>query len=239
MRHITLVRHAQASFMGADYDKLCANGEQQAPSLGKYWLRRNLTFDRAYSGPRIRQQETARLVAEVYRDAGHCFPDVEVMSEFDEFQAEAVMRTCLAQLLSLNSEIRELSRAYESSSEPGERREAFQKLFEAVIGKWTAGDFVSDEIESWHEFCLRGESGLAEVTQANAPSTGAVVFTSAGAIGAAVRRGLHLSREDTLEMCWRSRNASFSDFRVSGDRWTLSAFNAHPHLEDEFLLTYW
>jgi broad specificity phosphatase PhoE len=161
------------------------------------------------------------------------------MNEFDEFQAETVMRICAPQLLSVNSEIEELSRSYESSIEPGERGKAFQKLFAAVIGKWAAGDFVSDEIESWHEFCLQAESGLAELTHANAPPAGAMVVTSAAAIGADVRRALHLSPEDTLEMCWMSRHASFSDFRMSGDRLTLSACNAYPHLDDDSLLTFW
>jgi hypothetical protein len=39
-------------------------------------------------------------------------------------------------------------------------------------------------------------------------------------------------------LTWMSRNASFSVFLSSGDRFTLSSFNAHPHLEDERLLTY-
>ena len=37
------------------------------------------------------------------------------MSEFDEYQAEAVLRECLPQLLQVNAEIKELRRAYEES----------------------------------------------------------------------------------------------------------------------------
>jgi broad specificity phosphatase PhoE len=99
MRYITLVRHAQTSFLEADYDKLCANGEAQARLLGKYWLRRGVMFDKAFSGPRIRQQETARIVAGAHRDAGHSFPEIVVMNEFDEYKAEAVMRRGLPQLV--------------------------------------------------------------------------------------------------------------------------------------------
>jgi hypothetical protein len=53
-----------------------------------------------------------------------------------------------------------------------------------------------------------------------------------------MRRALNLSHADTLQLTWMSRNASFTEFLSSGDRFTLSAFNAHPHLEDESLLTY-
>ncbi len=239
MRHITLVRHAQASFLEADYDKLCPNGEAQARLLGQYWLRRGMMFYNAYSGPRIRQRETARIVAQVYRDAGHLFPEIVVMSEFDEYQAQAVMRTCLPQLIQVNNEISDLSKAYESSSEAGERRRTFQKLFEGVIGKWVAGETAADGIESWHEFCLRVECGLEQVLRDTTPAASAVIFTSAGPIGAAMRQALHLSAKDTLHLSWMACNASFSEFRASGERFMLSAFNAHPHLDEDSLLTYW
>ncbi|MGA2949867.1 MAG: histidine phosphatase family protein [Candidatus Sulfotelmatobacter sp.] len=239
MRHITLVRHAQASFLEADYDKLCANGEAQARLLGEYWLRRGMIFHNAYSGPRIRQRETARIVADVYRDAGRSFPEIVVMSELDEYQAEAVMRTSLPRLMRGNTEIREMSIAYESACEPGERRRTFQRLFEAVIGKWVAGETAADGIESWHEFCLRVERGLVQVIHGTTLAAGAVVFTSSGPIGAAMRRALHLSAEDALQLSWMSRNASFSDFQASGERFMLSAFNAYPHLDEDSLLTYW
>jgi len=241
---IILVRHGQASFLGQDYDKLCANGETQASLLGEYWARRGVVLGGVYSGPRVRQLETARIVAEAYRSADVDFPETVVMSEFDEYQAEAVLRECLPQLLQANAEIDELYRAYKDSSESGEsgqsgaRRKTFQKLFEAVIGKWVAGEVSADGVEPWHEFCLRVERGLAQVVRDTPPAASAVVFTSAGTIGAAMRRALHLSADDTLRLTWMSRNASFSEFLASGERFTLSTFNAHPHLDGDGLLTY-
>jgi broad specificity phosphatase PhoE len=197
-----------------------------------------VVFGSVYSGPCVRQRETARIVTEAYRSAGLAFPDTVVMSEFDEYQAEAVVRECLPQLLRVNAEIRALHRAYEDSSEFGDRRKTFQRLFEAVIAKWVAGEMIAPGIESWHEFCLRVERGLAQVVRDTAPAASAVVFTSAGAIGAAMRRALHLSAEDALQLTWMSRNASFSGFLASGERFTLSTFNAHPHLDGDGLLTY-
>jgi len=243
MSHIILVRHGQASFLERDYDKLCANGETQSRLLGEYWARRGVVLCGAYSGPRVRQLETSRIVAEAYRRAGFDFPETKVMNEFDEYQAEAVLRECLPQLQE-NAEIKALRRAYESISEAtgsarsDDRRKTFQRMFEAVIRKWVAGEVTADGIESWHEFCLRVERGLAQVVRDTPPAASAVVFTSAGPIGAAMRRALHLSAEDALQLTWVSRNASFSSFLASGERFTLSAFNAHPHLEGDGLLTY-
>jgi broad specificity phosphatase PhoE len=249
MSHIILARHGQASFLGSDYDKLCANGETQARLLGEYWSRRRVNFSGVYSGPRVRQKETVRIVAEAYRSAGVDFPEAVVMSEFDEYQAEAVLRECLPQLLRENAEIRELRRAYENSSEStsgessrsdqsGGRRKTFQRLFEAVISKLVAGEVTAAGIESWDDFFLRVRRGLAQVVCDTPPAASAVVFTSAGPIGAAMRRALHLSAEDALQLTWMSNNASFSEFLASGERFTLSAFNAHPHLDGDGLLTY-
>lgn len=241
MSNIVVVRHGQASFLERNYDQLCANGEAQSRLLGEYWSRRGVVFGRAYSGPRVRQRETARIVAEAYRSAGLDFPDSVVMSEFDEYQAETVMRECLPQLLRVNAEIKELRQVYEDSSESvdsGARRKTFQRLFEAVISKWVAGEVSADGVETWREFCLRVERGLGQVARDTPPALSAVVFTSAGPIGAVMRRALHLSAEDTLQLTWMSRNASFSEFLASGERFTLSTFNAHPHLDGDGLLTY-
>jgi broad specificity phosphatase PhoE len=241
MSHIVLVRHGQASFLGADYDKLSANGEAQAKLLGEYWSRRATVFASAYSGPRVRQRETARIVADAYRAAGADFPEPKIMSEFDEYQAEAVLRECLPQLLQVDPAIREMRLAYENAKSTGDsldRRKTFQKLFEAVIAKWVAGEVTAPGIESWSDFCLRVERGLAEVVRATPSAATAVIFTSAGPIGAAMRRALHLSAENMLQVTWASLNASFSTFLASGERFSLGAFNAYPHLDGDGLLTY-
>jgi len=152
-----------------------------------------------------------------------------------------VLRECLPQLLQVNAEIEEMHRAYKESSESaqsGARRKTFQKLFEAVIGKWVAGEVSASGVEPWHEFCLRVERGLEQVVRDTPPAASAVIFTSAGAIGAAMCRALHLSAADTLRVTWMSRNASLSEFLASGGRFTLSTFNAHPHLDGDGLLTY-
>ena len=70
MSRVILVRHAQASFLEPNYDKLCATGEVQARLLGEYWARRGVLFSRAWSGPRVRQVQTARMVEEAYRRLG-------------------------------------------------------------------------------------------------------------------------------------------------------------------------
>ena len=69
MSSLFLVRHGQASFLERNYDKLSPKGEAQSRMLGDYWAGLKLSFDRVYSGPRVRQRETARLVGDAYNRA--------------------------------------------------------------------------------------------------------------------------------------------------------------------------
>jgi broad specificity phosphatase PhoE len=238
MSRVILVRHAQASFLEPIYDKLCATGEVQARLLGEYWGRRGVLFGRAWSGPRVRQVQTAHMVEEAYRRLGPEFPEVGVMKEFDEYSAEAVLKRGLPQVLERSQEVRHLHRAFEQSRDTVERKRCFQRMFEAVIGMWVSGELVVDDVESWQDFCARVDRGIATIVDSTTPAGDSVVFTSGGPIGVALRRALNLSHADTLQMTWMSRNSSFTEFLSSGSRFTLSAFNAHPHLEDESLLTY-
>jgi broad specificity phosphatase PhoE len=238
MSRVILVRHAQASFLEPIYDKLCATGEVQARLLGEYWARRGVLFSCAWSGPRVRQVETGRIVEDAYRRVGREFPELAVTNEFDEYPAEAVLKQGLPQVLERSQAVRDLHRGFEQSKDTDARKRRFQQMFEAVIGMWASGELVVDGVESWQDFCVRVDRGIATIVNSTTLSGDSVVFTSGGPIGVAMRRALNLSHADTLQLTWMSRNASFTEFLSSGNRFTLSTFNAHPHLEDESLLTY-
>src|SRR5262249_12248046 len=132
MSHLFLVRHGQASFLEPDYDKLSAKGEAQSRLLGEYWAGKRMVFDRIYSGPRVRQRETPRVVGEVVQKAGLAWPQVQIREEFDEFRAENVMEQAVPPLLESDHQIRALNDAYQSADSRDEKFKTFQKLFEAV-----------------------------------------------------------------------------------------------------------
>jgi broad specificity phosphatase PhoE len=238
MGRLLLIRHAQASLHDQNYDKLSAIGEEQARRLGQYWVRQKVVFDRVYTGPRLRQRDTGRIVAGAYRDAGLPFPESVVIQEFDEYQGGAVLEHGLPRLLDTNSEFRELHQAFQNSSSSDQRSVNFEKMFEMLITKWSAGEIVLPPVESWPEFCARVDLGLSQCMSANGRGQRLAVFSSAGLIGVAMRRAFHLSPQDTLRATWTVRNCSYSEFLFSKDRFSLSTFNAFPHLDDVSLLTY-
>lgn len=238
MSRLFLVRHGQASFLEQNYDKLSATGERQARLLGEYWSQRRVTFQYVYSGPRTRQKETARIVADVYREAGLPWPEVQIMQEFDEYDGEWVMESSLPSLTEKNGKIRELQQAFLQASSPSEKHKTFQRMFEWVIGKWVTGEIQVENVESWPEFCARVHHGLTQVCASNGSGENVAIFSSGGPIGVSMQRALNLSPEITIKVAWMAQNCSLSEFLFSRERFTLSSFNALPHLDDPALITY-
>lgn len=238
MGRLFLVRHAQASFLSHNYDQLSPLGKRQARLLGEYWAQRNVAFDRVCSGPALRHQYTAQLVRDAYRKAGRDFPSPEIVDEFDEFPGDAVLSESLPQLLANNPQIRELHGVLESSSDEARKRANFQRLFEAVISMWVSGEIAPRTRESWQSFCARVNQGLSAFLVKSCKGEIVATFTSAGPIGVAVQRALHLSADDTLRLAWVCRNCSYSEFLFSGERFMLSSFNTISHLDNESLITY-
>jgi broad specificity phosphatase PhoE len=233
-----LVRHAQASFLEQNYDKLSKLGETQARLLGEHWARHNILFDRVCAGPCVRQRDTLKIVSEAYQEASLQFPEPLALPEFDEYQGEAVLERSLPGLREKDRAVRDLHAAFLSSSDSVRRRATFQKLFEVVIGKWVEGEICPQGVETWPEFCSRVNSGLARFLSAGGRGERVAVFTSGGPIAVAIQRALQLSPESTLQLSWMSRNSSWSEFLYDARRFTLSSFNAHAHLDDPEMLTY-
>jgi broad specificity phosphatase PhoE len=238
MSRLFLVRHGQASFLERNYDKLSPRGERQSRILGEYWAGLNLRFDRVYSGPRVRQRETARIVGEAYKTAGIALPEPAVLESFDEFQAELVMERSLPALIEADSEIRRMHQAFKDASTRPEQFKTFQQIFEVVIGRWADGKIPLVDIEPWPEFCGRVQSGLSQIASNGSRGQQIAIFSSGGPVGVAMQRALSLSTEATLKSAWMVRNCAYSEFLFSGGRFTLSSYNATPHFTDPDLITH-
>ena len=239
MSRLFLVRHAQASFLAADYDKLSPLGETQARLLGEYWVRHQVIFDRVGCGPRIRQNHTSRLVADAFRAEGLPFPEPVVLQEFDEYQGEAVLAISMPQLIRSSDEIRAMHRAFVEAPDSEARTRAFQIMFQTIITRWVAGQIPVSGAESWADFTARVNRGLARFLSQGKRGEQIAIFCSGGPVSVSVGRALNLSAPDTLRVAWMLRNCSFSEFLYSGERFSLSTLNELPHLQDASLVTYW
>jgi broad specificity phosphatase PhoE len=237
MSTITLVRHGQATPFDKITDRLSAIGERQAEKLAAYWLRYEAQFDEVYSGPLVRQQRTAEIVAEAYQAAGVAFPAIAVMQEFKEYDADGILTRLAPALAAGNPEFGKLVEQFEARRNEPDRNRHFQKMFESLMTIWLQGHIHLPEVESWLSFSSRVERGLKQIIEGGSRRRVAV-FTSGGPIGRAVQIAVDAAESSVLELNWRVRNCSITELIFNRDRLTLDWFNSIPHLDETELRTY-
>jgi broad specificity phosphatase PhoE len=238
MSTLTLVRHGQASFFADNYDQLSPLGEEQARLLGQYWVRRGVRFDEVYTGPRVRQIETAALAGEAFAKAGLPWPEPQFLPELDEHQVDRLMKAAMPQIIETYPQIGPLHADYKQAELPRDKHRSFQLMFEQVVKLWVAGKIEAAGVESWVQFTQRVEAGLKRIVGGGGRGRNVAAFSSVGAITGYLRAALGCDDLTALDLGWRVRNCSITDFVFSGNRLTLEGFNAYPHLEDPLLWTY-
>jgi len=85
MAQLLLIRHGQASYGEADYDRLSARGQEQARALGKHLA--NAKLDALFVGPLTRQQQTAAIAGEIGK-----LPAPATIDELAEYPAFEIVK---------------------------------------------------------------------------------------------------------------------------------------------------
>lgn len=206
MSHVTLVRHGQANTAARDelsYDRLSDLGKQQARWLGAHLAGSGERFARAYSGTLIRHCETA---AEM--DLGLEVVRDARLNELEYFT--------MAQLFA----------AQHGVPMPVDR-EAFILHMPRLFTVWSEGG-LEGAPESFADFEARVGDVLHEIA---AGSGRAVVVTSGGLIGMAMRVTMGLGMGAFAHACLSIENSSLHRFQPLATGLALTLFNAVPHLE--------
>lgn len=238
MSTMTLIRHGQASFFASDYDQLSTVGEEQSRLLGRYWGTHGYRVDEVYTGPRLRQQQTAEWIGESFRQAGGDWPSPVVLAGLDEYDLKGFMQHLAPALAARNSHFASLVEANQQSMPQRDRLRSFQRMFEQLLLDWQSETIPMDNVESWTEFRQRVESTMLQIQKTAPQSCRVAVVTSGGFIGTAVQSTLASPDRSALELNWRVRNSSLTEFVFTRDRLTLDSFNAVPHLPEPLLWTY-
>lgn len=239
MSVLTLVRHGQASLFADNYDELSALGREQSRRLGEYWGRREIDFDEVYCGPRARQRQTAEIAGSAHTHSGRTWPEPEVLVEFDEYDLGGLIHSFAPDLARQDAAFAELVANYRRDGGGPDREHNFRKLFEALTTHWVTMPGSIDGMEAFPVFRERVEHGLRRVMGKPGSGRRVVVFTSGGVIGTAVQLALAAPDRTALELNWRVRNCSLTEFVSTKDRFTLDSFNTLPHLEAPALWTFW
>jgi len=228
VRSVLLIRHGQASFRAADYDRLSPLGEEQSRRLGAWLASTDRAPDLVAIGPRERHRRTAQLCLQA---AGVEPPLLELdgLDEVDHEELLARLRPDLASPEALRAELKQTSDPYR----------AFQQLFVAAIERWTGGAHDAHYTLTWPSFRTRALDALQTLAEHGAKNIWA--FTSGGPIAVLTNTIVGAPAGQTFKLSWPLVNTSLTRLRLSKQGHALVTYNAWPHLarmEDSALVTH-
>lgn len=218
MGTLYLVRHGQASFGAADYDRLSELGRKQSERLGQYWRERGITFDAVLTGTLRRHAQTWAGIAQ---GAGYA-NEVLALAGLNEYDSEAVIAAIHP-------------RPLQKPDTPELYRHHFRLLRDG-LRQWMNGVVSPRGMPSYNDF-LAGVTGALDQVRKNHEGN-VLIVSSGGPIATAVGHVLGTTPETTIELNMRIRNSAVTEFTYNPKRHTLLSYNTLPHL-DQPELAHW
>lgn len=224
MGQIYLVRHGQASFGAADYDRLSDLGVEQSRLLGEWLAGCGQRFDRCVSGGLRRHNQTAEACLAAL-PAG-LKPDTapRVDPGFEEYDHQEVLIRYRPDFADSDATQRLLAQ----SDNP---RRAFQKFFAEAMARWMGGQHDAEYRESWSAFKTRCLQALQRCADETGSSQSTIVFTSGGPIAAIVQELLGIPDARAAMLNFALVNSAVTKLLSQPGRTSLSVLNNHAHLE--------
>lgn len=159
MGTLYLIRHGQASYGEADYDRLSARGEEQARAIGRWLAGRQLHA--LYTGPLRRQVQTGAFASEAAAAEGTALPEPTSLLELAEYPAFEMLQHLVPRLVAEDPKFEALKTA------PTPR--LLDEAFHTILARWASDEWVVDGIERVSAFVARVREGLTRMLAA-APS---------------------------------------------------------------------
>jgi broad specificity phosphatase PhoE len=212
MGTLHLVRHGQASFGAADYDRLSELGAQQCHALGAWFAERGITFEAVLRGTLKRHAQSLSALMDGY--AADLPPTIE-WPGLNEYDSEAVIRTVHAGPL--------------AKPDSPEIYRAHFRLLREGLAQWMSGAAQPAGMPSWPQFVAGVAGALDHVRTQHQGHV--LLVSSGGPIATAVAQVLGAPAETMIELNLRIRNSALTQFSYSPKRHVLDTFNHLPHLD--------
>ena len=215
-----LIRHAQASWGSADYDRLSRLGETQARHLGE-WLATDAAtaYCHVVRGDMRRHAQTLDAIEAAFAAAGRQLPAARIDAGWNEFDHVPI----LAAYAAAHGGDEALHAA-----QAGDER-AQRAVLAAAVRAWHEGQFDGAVPETWAEFGRR----VADARERVGGAAGNVlIVTSGGAMWRCAQAALELDDAGLVKLGLQLRNTGISQFLRGADRWQMLSWNELPHLAD-------
>jgi len=211
MGTLYLVRHGQASFGAADYDRLSALGQRQCHAVGVYMAARGLQFDAVLRGSLRRHVQSVASLAEGHGNV----PEALEWPGLNEYDSEALVKAFHTGPLPPHDT-------------PEGYRQHFRILRQALLA-WMAGVISPAGMPAYADWVAGIVSALDHVRSHH--SGNVLMVSSGGPIATAVAHVLGAPPAASVELNLRIRNSALTEFAFTPKRHSLVVFNHLPHLQ--------
>jgi broad specificity phosphatase PhoE len=213
---IILVRHGQASFGSADYDRLSPLGLEQAQVVARHLNRERRCIEMVLSGSLERQRASAEPIAAAVRR------EVEIDPRWNEYDSDDI--------LTHHSTTPLRQHRPPGSDAPQATAREFQGLLERAVLDWIAAGDGGPSTESWISFSGRVDAAIADLSRRLRSGQSAVVCTSGGVLAALCTRLLAVPESTFVLLNRVTVNAGVTRVLVGRSGATLLSFNEQAHL---------
>ncbi len=235
MSKIYLIRHAQASFLADDYDNLSEKGFLQSDALGKYFVEKNILFNKIYIGKLKRHQQTFERFNKAYTSNGFKLPKPIYLEELNEHHALDALNFYYEDFISQNTTAKKLTK--EILENPQLKQKHSILIFELFLKGYASGKYANNHktIQSWSSFRAQTKKGVTSILEQMDKGETVGIFTSGGTKSSIIGDSLDISEEKISELNLIIRNTSFSQLLFSKNRLNLLSLNETPHLSKELI----
>ena len=225
MSVLFFIRHGQASFGGADYDKLSDKGKIQSIKLAEYLHDAKIHFNEIYSGTLMRHRETVNEYVSVSNSRNIPIRDIQYDDRLNEYDAKGILTVLIPVLLSEKPYLKEHTDRFLSD------RKSFQIVFTDVMNMWCSGKYDMKGVMTWEKFTSDVYGFINEKIDNYKNGTNIALFTSGGPISVMIMKTLSLNLNTSMLIRDQIVNSSITRFNYSNAGIMLASFNEYPHLE--------
>jgi broad specificity phosphatase PhoE len=211
MGNLYLVRHGQASFGAADYDKLSELGHRQSVRLGEYFAAKGTRFDAVLTGTLKRHAQTWDGIAQGAR----LNLQPELWPGLNEFDSAAVIAAIHPEPL--------------AATDTPEMYKFHFRLLRDGLTQWMNGVVSPKGMPSYNDFVHGVTAALDHVRKEHTGNV--LIVSSGGPISTAIGHILGTVPEKTIQLNMQIRNSAVTEFLFTPKRHLLLTFNSLAHLD--------
>jgi broad specificity phosphatase PhoE len=175
------------------------------------------------------------MVAEVYKESGMPFPEMQMKPELAEYRGMASMTDLMHEIRLKHPQFGTWHDQMEVAPDPKIK----MKMTMAYLRLWAKDELgipLPDWFQSWKAFNGVVQKGFGEILTANKEKQTTAVFSSGGTISCILGKVLNLHDPDkVMGLNTVMQNSALSQMLHSNDRLSLFSFNDLRHLSDELV----